>query len=365
MKKLVLLLLLLVLGSFYTFGADKGKVAIERATILEIIGKVPAKTDEVNYAYKTRLILKIESGDNSPRKVIMEHPKLKNTQDNLNIVEKDSVIVKIEDIDGILYYTIVGHNRLSGMIWIAVILLIVVVVVGKREGIKFVAAALLNIGVLFFVLIPLIIKGISPLIITYLFSMLLAGITIFLINGKNKKSKVAIISTALSITVTLIVCMVYNSFAKLSGFSIYNVDSLFEVFKGIKVDELLFAGIMIGFTGVIASITSIIASAMENFYKSKERFYKNEIFNTGIAAGRELFFILMNTLIIAYIGSTLFMLVLLMIQSNNTNILIFINSELFIEEFIRNSIAAIGLALSIPITAFIGEKTYNGTQGEE
>jgi uncharacterized membrane protein len=127
------------------------------------------------------------------------------------------------------------------------------------------------------------------------------------------------------------------------------MESLFYQFPKIKLTELISAGVLIGALGAAMDVAISIASALQEIKLAAPEMAFKELYKSGMNIGRDVMGTMINTLILAYAGSSLPTIIL--ITQIDTAYLF--NMELFIKELILSAVGSIGLILTIPITSLL------------
>jgi uncharacterized membrane protein len=176
-------------------------------------------------------------------------------------------------------------------------------------------------------------------------------ITFVLISGFTKKAAAATVGTAGGVLIAALISMIVGRAAHLTGMSSEEAQMLMYIPQNIKFNfrDLLFTGIIIGALGAVMDVAMSIASSLEEIKKSNPSISMSKLIKSGISIGRDIMGTMSNTLILAYTGASVPLLLLFM--AYNMSYTKIINLDLIATEFVRALSASIGLILAIPLTA--------------
>jgi uncharacterized membrane protein len=233
---------------------------------------------------------------------------------------------------------------LAGLFVLALLL------VGKRKGLVTVFTLAVTVLAIFFVLLPLLMAGHSPTGTTILVAAGVTLVTMVFVGGLHWKTAAAVTGTVGGVLVAGLLSLLVGSAVRLTGFSSEEAQMLLYMDGGpLDVRGLLFAGIIIGSLGAVMDVAMSIAAAMHEVQCANPRLCFRELFRSAMNVGRDVMGTMANTLILAYVGSTLPLLLLFMgYQMPWVSI---INSDLIATEVVRALAGSIGLVATIPLTA--------------
>ena len=283
---------------------------------------------------------------------------------DINISPGDKIIVYLGLEHGHLSDVYVAdHMRSSAIHYILIVFVLLLILVGGIKGIKAIIALALTIFSIYFFLLPLLIKGYSPILITILILVVVTIITMLIIGGFSRKALVATIGTMGGVIIAGLLAYYIGNLASLTGFASEESRMLLYV-DNIDVDikGILFAGIIIGALGATMDVAMSIASAIEEIRKAHSKINSLELIKSGMNVGRDIMGTMVNTLILAYAGGALPMLLLFM--AYDTSWIKLVNAEFIATEIIRAIAGSIGLILSVPITALVAGLVYT-EKGQE
>lgn len=254
--------------------------------------------------------------------------------------------------DGVDQWSVADPYRLNILLILALAFVALIFIFGGIQGVRGLASLAGSILLIFYVLIPGIYGGYSPILVSIGVSSLIIIIGSYITHGFNKTTSAAVLGMIITVVATGIAAYWVLYASHLSGYtSDEHVYLNFDTHGTIDMVGLLFGGVMIGLLGVLYDSAIGQAIAIEELFRAGKHMTHIEIYQRGLRIGREHIGALVNTLAIAYVGASLPLL--LLIQSSSAGVLFMLNSEVFATEIIRILIGSIGLILSVPITTLI------------
>lgn len=275
-------------------------------------------------------------------------------QDITALTKGETVILgKTSAEDGKVEFVIYDKYRLTPIIFIAVAFFVLVIIFGSRKGFFSIFGLLVSILVLIFFILPQIIAGHNPLLISMLGAAMIAVTSLYLAHGFQKRTTIALISTLITLGISFLLTIMFVSFAKLSGAGSEDAISLqLDPSMAINLRGLLLGGIIIGVLGVLDDVTTAQVAAVEEIHKANERLSFRDLYSRGISVGREHIASLVNTLVLAYAGAS-FPLLLLFTMNKEIPLWVTINGEMMAEELIRTLVGSTTLIFAVPISTFL------------
>jgi uncharacterized membrane protein len=256
-------------------------------------------------------------------------------------------------------WSVADPYRLDVLIIVAVGVLILLLIFGGLQGIRGLASLLGSLVLIFYLLLPSIYSGFSPILVSIGVAALIIIVGSYITHGFNRTTTTAMVGMIITVIVTGFATYLAIHAAHLSGFTTEeNVYLNFNTAGRIDLIGLLFGGIMIGLLGVLYDIAIGQAVAVEELIAAGKHYTRSQIYTRAMRIGREHIGALVNTLAIAYVGASLPLLLLL--QQAQTSMGYLINSEIFATEILRILMGTGGLVLAVPITTFLASHALYG-----
>lgn len=262
------------------------------------------------------------------------------------------VIAKTEFLGEVEYY-IADKYRLNALLTILLIFFAIVISFSRWKGLASIVGLVITILILVQFIVPRIIEGHSPLWTGFIGAVIIALLSLFAAHGFNKRTAVALVSTLLTLVVASLLALLFVSFAKLFGIGTEEAFYLqLSPLQTINLQGLLLAGIVIGALGVLDDVTTAQTAAVEELKKANASFSFSELYHRGLSVGKEHIASLVNTLVLAYAGTSLPLF--LLFSTNKTQPLwTLLNSDFMAEEIVRTLVGSTALVLAVPISTLL------------
>lgn len=265
----------------------------------------------------------------------------------------DQIVVLRVTQNGKVSYSVWDRLRLNYIYFSVIGFFALILIFGGLKGIGSILGMIVSFGVLIGFIVPQILNGRDPILVSILGSLAILLITIYLAHGISRRTTSAVISTFVSLTLTGILAFIFVKIFYLSGLGDENSYMLQMGNLSINPQGLLLGGIIIGALGVLDDITTTQSAAIFELYKLDRKLSITDLFAKGYIIGREHIASLVNTLILAYAGASLGLFVIFVLNPQNIPVWVILNSETISEEIVRAIAGSIGLILAVPITTVI------------
>ncbi|MDO5715856.1 MAG: YibE/F family protein [Tissierellia bacterium] len=270
----------------------------------------------------------------------------------------DKILLRITEKNDTIETVRIQEKVRDTWIYLAIGLFVLLLIIGKLNGLKALLSLTVTILLFLFAYIPMIIKGLNPLLSSIGISILSIVLMLFIISGFHIKTYVAITGTALGVVFSGLIALFFGHMAQLTGLASDNSISLAFIpqFRHLDYRGLLFGTIIIGAIGAIMDVAISIASAMWEIREIHPHVTEKELIRSGMNIGKDIMGSMSNTLILAYIGTTLHLIILFSVYQYY--FMEIINLDSIGTEIIRAMSGSIGLILTIPITVWIAAKIF-------
>lgn len=251
------------------------------------------------------------------------------------------------------------YVRSDAIIVLAVLFCIMLVIFGRIKGLRTLYTLALTIGSIFFILVPAINTGRNIYFWTILVCLYITAMTLIIVNGVTKLALVGGIGCMGGVLISAAIYLVTDVFLKLTGYT----DECAIYIQGINdgaidLKALVFASILIGSIGAVMDVAVNIAASLHEIAEKVKDVSLWELYKSGITISRDIIGTMSNTLILAYIGSSL-CAVLLIIYNNSFSLLNLFNKENIIVELLKILVGSFGILSALPLTSFISALLYS------
>jgi len=348
---------------------DRTRDDFYTATVLSILGEIRDEDPDFPRTVQT-VRMRLNDGRDNPE-FTMENGVLPGRGDML-LKEGETVVVeRLSKADGSVQYLVREKYRLWHIVALVAAFVVAAVILGGITGIMSIAGLFVSIGILVFFVIPRIMGGADPLLSCLIGSVLIACTSLFLAHGYNLRTRIALLSTLLTLGLSACIAVLFVRAGKLFGMG--TEESLFlqmGQLQDLDLRGLLLGGIIIGCLGVLDDITTAQTAAIDEIRKANPSLGKKELLSAGFSVGKEHIASLINTLALAYVGTSLPLLLLLHSQSNQAfPAWVTLNAEFLGEEIVRTLVGSLTLLFAVPISTWIavtmlhGKKTTGSSRG--
>lgn len=251
-------------------------------------------------------------------------------------------------------------DRLPFLGLFAVITALLLCAAGGRQGFRSVLAIVFTLASVLFVFIPLVYRGVPPSGAAVLLGAITAGITLPLTGGPGRKTAAAAAGTLVCLCLAAGVQEVFCRLAMISGFTFGDTDSLMQIaaHSGLRIGGLLFAAVLISSLGAVMDIAMSIASAVNEVHLNNKSAGFSELFHAGMHMGRDMTGTMANTLILAFTGSSLILLI--QIYTYNMQPEQVLNSNSMTVEIIQALSGSFAVICAVPTVAAISAQMLGG-----
>ncbi|MEU5663648.1 YibE/F family protein [Streptomyces longwoodensis] len=247
-----------------------------------------------------------------------------------------------------LQYSVTDVDRGFPMALLAGIFAVAVVVVGRLRGVMALVALAISFLILNFFILPAILQGSNPLVVAVVGASAIMLIALYLCHGLSARTSVAVLGTLISLLLIGVLGSLFIDWAALTGNTDDNTGLIHGLYPSIDMSGLLLAGVIIGSLGVLDDVTVTQTSAVWELHEANPAMGWRGLYRAGIRIGRDHIASVVNTLVLAYAGAALPLLLLFSIAQSSVGTVA--NSELVAEEIVRTLVGSIGLVASVPVT---------------
>ena len=256
--------------------------------------------------------------------------------------------------DGTHTATVYEYNRLPVLVVIVAMFLIATVAVGGKVGAKSLVALAITLVCLFWILIPLLMKGAPTLLTVFLVCAYITVVTMVILGGVQRKTVCATLGTIAGTALSLLFGLAAQSLARVDGLRLADVEPLLQLRQTgtpLGLRGLLVGGIVISALGAVMDVAMSIASALTEVYAVAPDRSAKDLFRSGMNIGRDMVGTMTNTLILAFLGSGFALIIYL--YSLGLSPYQLISSAYLTIEVVSSISSSIGVILSVPLTALI------------
>lgn len=256
-------------------------------------------------------------------------------------------------------WTFIEYNRINQMIILLICFVVLLILFGHKKGVRSIISLIFTVLSIFLVFIPSIVKGNNIYVSTIIISVFIIFMNLLIINGANKKTFCAIVGNLGGFFAAGLIAIFVSNALNLTG--LIDQDSMFLIMinpdKPIDLRAVLWGSIVIGSLGAVMDVSMSIASALNELALNMENGKFKTFLTSGFNIGQDAIGTMTNTLILAYIGSSLSVVLLMFVYYKD--ILLLFNLEMIVFEILQAIIGSMGILFTIPITSIFSAYIFS------
>jgi uncharacterized membrane protein len=324
-----------------------------KARVIEIIEEGVLQMYETPMPYQF-LLIEILEGPNQDQKMNLNLGTNQFIPEDMHLRVGETILVMINQrvADGSTLVSFIDYERRGSLMWLLAAFVLVSILISGWKGVRSLIGILFSLAIIIFFIIPQILAGKDPVLVSILGSFVFLSVSMYLVYGWTLKTHSAVAGILIALFITGLLSAFFIGFTRLTGFGDEN--ALFLVQQNtaqISLRGLLLAGMLIGALGVLDDLVISQASAVFELHSANTRLDLKFLYSRAMNIGRDHVASTVNTLVLAYAGASLPMLLLFSINSGDYALLS--NMSMVAEEIVRTLVGSIGLFLSVPITTFL------------
>ncbi|HVM39347.1 MAG TPA: YibE/F family protein [Acidimicrobiia bacterium] len=276
--------------------------------------------------------------------------------------EGDEIVVSRTPGAGEQEYQFADRERRPVLLGLALLFGVTVVLLGRIRGLAALGGLVVSVVVLLQFTLPAIIDGRSPVLVAIVSAAAIAFLALYLAHGFNTMTTVALLGTLASLALTAVLAAMFVAVSEFSGFA--TEEALYLQVAGGRLDleGLILAGAVIGALGAIDDMTVTQASAVWELRAVNPSMTRRALYTSGLRIGRDHVASTVNTLLLAYAGAALPLLLLFVLSEQSLGAVA--NGEAVAVEIVRTLVGSIGLVSSVPITTWLAVRLAPGGASE-
>lgn len=325
---------------------------IIHARVTDIIEEGEIDLGETRQHYQ---VARVEILEGEYRGIVMEmdYGKRQVLSNTIYLQPGDEILVTIGSRpDGILTVYFTDFVRSRSLLWLAVIFVALILTISRWKGLRSLLSMAFSLLIIVGYIIPHILAGEDPLWVSVAGSIILLGVTLYLTYGWNLKTHAAVVSMIFVLLITGMLAGLFVVFARLTGSGDESALFLLQMLNTqINLRGLLLGGMIIGALGVLDDLVTTQASAVFELHHANPVLDFRGLFRAAMRIGQDHVAATVNTLVLAYAGASLPMLLMFSLGRSNYGLLV--NFEFIAEEIVRTLVGSLGLVTAVPLTTAI------------
>ena len=331
---------------------EKRNTHHETARVVQILSTDTQITEGGFYHGEMLLIVEIETGIYQAMQTEVIYFLNQISDQYLEIDDRVSVRMSVIDSE-ITSIHIQNPERREAVFAFFGVFLVVLGLLGGKRGIIAIMSLVFTLICIIFLLIPLMLRGYPVILTTFLILSLVTIVSLTFLAGLSTKGISAMIGCLIGVMATAILAHVGGTVAHISGFHMEEVGLILATtdFPHTQAGGLFISSVLIASLGAVMDTAVTIASTVHELRQNNRKMTVARLFRSGMNVGRDTMGTMTCTLILAFAGTSLNMIIL--IYSGSTSVNQLINSDFIVIEIIRSIAGSLGIILTIPAVAFV------------
>jgi uncharacterized membrane protein len=329
-----------------------------------VVGDEPVACAGVDFGTTAEcrsILIEITSGPNAGTRSSFEvFPEVDASTPEFELGDRIVVIEFVLGDTGQLAHSFADFQRDRPLVVLVALFVGAVIALGRLQGVRALAGLVVSGVVLFGYVFPALLDGHPPLGVALVGASVIALAALYLAHGVNDTTTVALLGTFAALALTGALAAVFTSAAQITGLASEDQIFLLVSSEGIDVRGLVLAGIVLGSLGVLDDVTVTQVSAVARLREANPGYGVGQLYATGVRIGRDHIASTVNTLVLAYAGAAL---PLLLFYSNvGIGLSESVTSEIVAVEVIRTLVGSIGLVAAVPVTTALAAVVVTGSR---
>jgi uncharacterized membrane protein len=329
------------------FGSDTVK-----ARILDVLEEGTIELGETRQPYQI-LLVRILEGPYTGQLAEIDYGRRQIRPAGLQLAAGDEVLVTVSELpDGSISAFFTDFVRTKPLLWLLGTFIAFSLLISGWKGARSLLGMAFSLMVITSYVIPQILNGKDPVLISISGAFLMLAVTLYLTYGWTLKTHAAVLGTLVALVFTGTLSAFFVNLTRLTGFG--SEDALFLVQQSqiqINLRGLVLGGMIIGALGVLDDLVITQASAVMELYIANINASKWSLFRSAMRIGQDHVAATINTLVLAYTGAALPTMLLFSLSGENFAYLV--NLEFVTEEIVRTLVGSLGLIAAVPLTTVL------------
>ena len=264
----------------------------------------------------------------------------------------EALVVVSYNNGGITSVTMTDHYRVDKEIILALMFVVLLILFAGKNGMFAVLSFVITVLMIWKILVPCYLKGMNPMWVGMGITVALTAVIIFLVYGVDKRTLTAFMGSMLGTVTTCVIGLIFTDLFKIHGAVMsYSETLLYCGYQHLNLTQIFTSGIFIGASGAMMDLSVDISSAVHEVIQKKPDISWKEAAKSGMNVGRAAMGTMTTTLLLAYSGGYIALLMTFMAQG--TPIMNILNYKYVASEILDTLIGSFGLVTVAPFTALM------------
>ena len=334
----------------------------ETARVLEVLEDNSQPDESIEGRLRGSMFLKLEILSGTYKGRVVETVNYFSALYSVVVNAGDTVSVRIDTVpDGRYQVSVYNYNRVPLIIALVLLFALALLAIGGWQGLRALGGLVFTFISIVYLLLPLMLKGWAPVPLTVAIVAVTATAGFYLLGGWQPKTLGSILGALCGVAAAAILGSLAIGLLHVSAYRMDEGEALLLVRgdTGLQLKGLLLSGILIASEGAVMDTAMSIASAMAELKEKRPDIGRKELFRSGMVIGRDTTGTMANTLVLAFAGSSLNMMIL--ICSYNVSFNQLMNTDFVAVELVRAVAGSLGIILTVPCVALITARLLTRT----
>lgn len=333
---------------------DTAGTEYENARVLEILQDKTTVDDTIEGRLRGSMELRVEILTGRYAGDVVDVTNYFSAMYNVDVRVGDTLSIRVDTV-GLREYqvSIYNYNRVPWIIGMLVLFCLALVIIGGWQGFRALVGLVFTFACVVWLLLPLALKGWETVPLTVALVAVTSTVCFYLLGGWQTKMVSAALGTLCGVVIAALLGQLAIRLLNATAYTMDEAEGLIlaRYDTGLKLNGLLLSGILIAAEGAVMDTAMTVASAMSELKEKRPDIGRLELFRSGMAIGRDATGTMANTLILAFAGSSLNMMVL--IYSYHVSFIRLMNTDYIAVEMVRAVAGTMGVILTVPCVAAI------------
>lgn len=287
--------------------------------------------------------------------------EIQDSPTSVSLADGDRIVlnrVDAADVPAELRYSFADFQRTTPLVALAVVFVLAVAALGRVQGVRSLVALGVSLLVLVRFVLPSILDGNDAIAVALVGAAMIMLATLYLTHGYNERTTTAVLGTFAALVLTGALALVFVGLTNITGLADEDARILTLAAEKIDVRGILLGGIIIGALGVLDDVTVTQVSAVWELRAANPAMSRRQVYRSALRIGRDHIASTVNTLVLAYAGASLPLLILLVQSERGLGDVL--TSETIASEVVQTLVGSIGLVASVPITTALAAVVAHG-----
>ncbi len=330
-----------------------------KATVQEVVDRSCSYATSEDPQDCRTLTLLLDEGPDAGAVVSLPEVNLTFDQSVPDLSVGDGVVLGYEDSTNSYFYA--DRDRRTSLLWLTALFAVVVIALGRFRGVLALLAMGATVVLLALFVAPSVLDGNDPLVVAVVAASAIAFVSLYLTHGFNPTTTVALAGTLAALGLTLGLSWLFFELAQFTGFAAEEAFVLPFIAENLDMSGLLLGGAIIGALGALDDVTVTQVATVAELRHRSPGLPTADLVASGIRVGRDHIASTVNTLLLAYAGASMPLLLLFAVADQSLEMIA--NSEIIAVEIVRTLCGSIGLVAAVPITTALAAAVLHPPPG--